>query len=188
MFEDKRKIIIISGIIGLVIIIALIIWWLVSLRQKPIIDSSVPTAITATTTASYEPPIAAPPVPERLAEDESYPAGLKQLALSFAERYGSYSSDQPVKNLEELKPLMTEAFSRRVKGEEFPADFFVGFSTKALLAQLISLQANRAKINVKTQRVQTLGDSAQPRIFYVDLELIAVKVGVDWKIDEAVWK
>jgi len=188
MFEDKKRLVIIGSlIVALVIIIALILWWFFG--PKPAPESNLPitdSSITAQT--SYEPPVVQPATAERIAEDKSYPLGLRQLAMSFAERYGSYSSDELSKNLSDLQPFMTQSLANKVKNEDISDEIFVGFSTKALSIQLINSNNTSATVIVKTQRTQTVGNNGDTKVFYQDLELKAVNVNNEWKIDDANWK
>lgn len=188
MFDDKKKtIIIVSLAIALVMIIALAIWWLLASKKNPQIQNQ-PTDEQISGLVSYEPPVALPATPERLAEDKSYPLGLRQLAMSFAERYGSYSSDEPSKNLDDLQPFVTQSLAGKLKNEDLSSDIFVGFSTKALSLQLLSANNSNATVLVKTQRTQNIGDNGDTKVFYADLELRAVNINNEWKIDEVAWK
>lgn len=187
MFEDKRRLYIIIGAVILLIIIGLALWWFLWPRPKPVTNptQAEPVVIDG---ATYEPPVALPPTPERAAQEQNFPLDLKQLAMSFAERYGSYSSDEPAKNLEELKVFMTAAFASQVKPPETADGVFSGISTKALSAELMSNGGNQAAVLVKTQRSQTVGTAVEPRVYYQDLELALVKSGTEWKVDAAVWQ
>lgn len=189
MFEDRRKLIIVSLIITLIIIIALLLLWFFWPKSQP----KVIVTPTATTTAEVQilPADIAPASPQRLTEDKSYPLGLKQLAMSFAERYGSYSSDEPSLNLNDLQSLMTARLIASGKLQpqiDKNSPVFIGFSSKALSSQLSNLSASSATVIVKLQRVQTIGDSRTENTFYADLKLEAVKVGNEWKIDDVAWQ
>lgn len=191
MFEDKRKIIIIGLSILLVVIIGLILWWF--LRPKntvPITAGGEGGSQTVGTGLAEEGPVVLPATPERIQQEESYSLGLKQLAMSFAERYGSYSTDEPVANLSDLQPFMTASFAQTVVGKNQLSEItnFVGFSTKALTADLLEVTATRAVVIVGVQRTQDFDNGQDSKIFYAKLKLSAIKEGVEWKINEAQWQ
>lgn len=192
MFEniDRRKIVIASLIMALIIVIALILWWIFAPKAQAPATVAPPTQPTVIDQASSQPAPLPPATTDRLKEDASYPLGLKQLAMAFAERFGSYSTDEPVKNLADLAPFMTANF---IKISASPADIensgiFSGFSTKALSSNLAKLDATSATVIVKTQRTQTLGAGEASKTFIADLEILAVKSGNEWKIDRARWQ
>lgn len=187
--SDEQKRLIILGSLGLalIIIVGLIAWWF--LKPKPGVINTQP--VTSTSTGSqinYEPPVVLPATPERISEDKSYPLGLRQLAMSFAERYGSYSSDEMLKNIEDLKPLMTPSLVNRIKPDVVSSTVFIGFSTKAISLQLVNSSESNATVMVKTQRTQSIGSGQENRVFYSDLELKIVKLNNEWKVDGVQWK
>lgn len=192
MFEniDKRKLLI-GGLIALIaIIIALILWWLFGPKAATPVSVVPPTQPETALAVPGEPAAIPPASPERIQDDKSYPLGLKQLAMAFAERFGSYSTDEPVKNMADLEPFMTDKM-KNSSSLIVPMDnggIFNGYSTKSLSSTLINSNAASAVVVVKTQRTQTLGTEAITKSFYADLELKAVKSGNEWKIDEAKWQ
>lgn len=192
MFEniDRRKLIIYGLIALLVILLMIILLWIFWPRAKTPIVVAPPTQPEVTNQITPQAAPLPPVTAERLQEDKSYPLGLKQLAMAFAERFGSYSTDEPVKNMADLEPFMTANFKNSAALQtnlESPG-IFSGFSTKALSSNLISSNSNSATIVVKTQRTQTLGADASSKTFIASLELYAVKSGNDWKIDSAKWQ
>jgi len=187
---DKRKLLIGALIALIAIIIALILWWLFGPKASTPPAVVPPTQPETAVTVPGEPSAIPLASPERIQDDKSYPLGLKQLAMAFAERFGSYSTDEPVKNMADLEPFMTDKM-KNTSSLIDPIDnggIFNGYSTKSLSSTLISINAASAVIVVKTQRTQTLGTEAITKTFYADLELKAVKSGNEWKIDEAKWQ
>lgn len=188
MFEDKRKIFIISGLIALAVIIGLILWWFLSSRVQPGDQEIEPLP----TINQVNP--ALPAAPEqastaRAEQEKNFPLGLRQLAMSFAERYGSYSSDEQIQNLRDLEPFMTANLKSRIYNDlDVPAaGAFIGYSTKALSMELVDNGGNSAKMIVGVQRTQTAGNQIQS-VFNDSLALTAVKVGTEWKIDSVQWQ
>jgi flagellar basal body-associated protein FliL len=191
MFEDRRKIIIIALVALLVLVLGLILWWFLSSRSKvPASTVNLGGSQVVAVTPASEGSVVQPATPERVQQEKSYPLGLKQLAMSFAERYGSYSTDEPVANLADLRPFMTNNFASQVIGKNQLDSItsFVGFSTKALTADLPEVTPTKATIIVGTQRTQEFGDGQASKTFYAKLKLSAIMEGNEWKIDGAVWQ
>lgn len=188
MSDTQKRIIIGSLILALIIIITLIIWWFLFRRpQTPVVAPQTPTS---TAPAVTVPPTITPAPEQRIAEEKSYPLGLKQLAMSFAERYGSYSSDEPSLNLSDLEPFMTDRLINSGKlRPQIDANnpVFIGFSSKALSSDLSQVTPTAATVIVKLQRLQTTGQGIT-NTFYANLRLDAIKSGDSWKIDDVVWQ
>jgi len=189
MFEDKRRILIISGAVALLVIAALILWWLLSFRRQPVNQPIEPPPTINQVNANL------PAAPEqaslaRAEQENSFPLGLRQLAMSFAERYGSYSSDEQIQNLRDLEPLMTADLVAVVYDNiaEAPVNGdFIGYSTKALSVKLIASDNSSAEMIVGVQRAQTVNNQVQ-NVFNDSLALTAVKIGAEWKIDSVRWQ
>lgn len=188
ILNDRRKLTIIGLSALLVVIIALVIWWFLQPKNTAEVgeDGKATTTIPAVT---LEPAIVEPATTAQTQEANSYPLGVKQLAMAFAERYGSYSSDEPIKNIADLAPYMTDRLSRELsslKSDLSETAVFTGYTTRALSTDLINVSASDAEIIVKVQRTQTIDKT--DRTYYADLKLTAVKVGNEWKIDSAKWQ
>lgn len=189
---DRKKIIIILIVIILVVVLVLL-WWFFFRPGEPLanINQNANTNANAAITSTGQLEQLPPPSPERIEEEKNYPLGLKQLAYSFSERFGSYSSDSRFANLRDLKILMTSKMQKAtddfIASDGIAVDVYEGFDAKALSSELISYSENQAEVLVKTQRAQYLGDKLEPNIFYQDLLLKFVKVGEEWKVDEANW-
>lgn len=194
---DKRKIILISVAILLVIIILLLIWWFFI----PDTTDDVPPADLTNTNMGL--PLSQrldelPPTdPDRAEQNENYPLGLKQLALSFAERFGSYSDDEPYKNLLDLKTLMTSKMRQEIdqtisdlEANSSDDGLYEGYETQALNSQLLSYDSISAEILIQTRRIHYRERDATVSndTFSQDLWLKAVKVNNEWKIDDANWQ
>lgn len=190
IFNDKRKMAIIGLSALLVILLALIIWWFLQPKKQ----ANVGQGNQATTTVpavTVEPAIVEPATTAQIQEANSYPLGVKQLAMAFAERYGSYSSDVPVKNIDDLKPYMTDRLTSELTSASAAyaaatTTIFTGYTTKALSTQLTGVSDSNVGVIVKVQRTQTIGSTE--KVYYASLKLTAVKAGDEWKIDAAAWQ
>jgi len=192
MDTQKIRPMLISIIVALiVIIIAGSIWWV----TRPKVETPVTTPdITTSTPEIVNVPLNIPPAsPERLVADSSYPLGLKQLAQSFAERYGSYSSDNRAKNLLDLRPLMTPRLQaiidqQAIEISNATSTAYEGVSTLAVRSELISNTATDAEVIVQTQRIRTTDESADGNTFYQAINLTFIKSGNEWLVDSVRWQ
>jgi len=191
IFEDKKRVIVfVSLIVAIILLVALIIFWFLNSRkinnQPPAPSGDISAPITPNVPDGID-----QPTPDMIAQNNNYPLDLRQLAMSFAERFGSYSTDEPQENLNELAPLMTNQLKNILAGKKQIEEngTFNGFATKALSTELVNLGANQAQAIVKVQRIQTLADGrGEPIVFYADLKLDFLKVGNDWLVDGANWQ
>ncbi|MFA5124534.1 MAG: hypothetical protein WC473_01740 [Patescibacteria group bacterium] len=189
MFEDRRRLVLIILVIAIAIALAIVLWLVFGPKKTPENQQpgSTPQVETSGNAATFGLP-AAPP--ERLEQENQYPIGLKQLAMSFAERYGSYSTDEPQKNIKDLESLMTPAMYKTALAQSpvIGASGFSGYSVKALSADLQNIKADSAAVLVKTQVSQTSGDGITPNVYYRNLQLNFIKFGTEWLVNQARWQ
>lgn len=188
MFEDRRRLIIIGLALAIVIVVAVILWWIFRPQGQPKNQAgTTPQVETGSTVNTFGLP---PTPPERLEQEKKYPLGLKQLAMAFAERYGSYSTDEPKKNIQDLESQMTAALYKTeiAKKVDTGATGFSGYSVKALAADLLSVKADTASVLVKTQVTQTNGNGGTPNVYYRNLQLGFVKAGDQWLVNSVKWQ
>lgn len=195
MFENKRKAVIISLIVAIVILVVLILIVLYWPKNKVDVEKT-PDGQTIETNGSQANLDLNPSSAQRIKEESSYPLGLKQLAMSFAERYGSYSSDADFKNFDDLEPLVTnsmiEKMQKTVKDQSLvmasSSEIFQGLTTKALSAELGEVENSKATVIVSTQRLTYLGSGKEPNISYRKISINFLKAGNEWKVDDANWQ
>ncbi|MFA6593691.1 MAG: hypothetical protein WCT16_00360 [Candidatus Buchananbacteria bacterium] len=189
MLEDRRRLVLIILAIAIVLSLAVALWLIFGPQKKPQNQQtgSTPQVETGGSAATFGLP-AAPP--ERLEQENDYPIGLKQLAMSFAERYGSYSTDEPQKNIKDLESLMTVTMYKTSLAQTpvIGAAGFSGYSVKALSADLQSVKTDSAAVLVKTQVTQTSGDGITPNVYYRNLQLTFIKSGTEWLVNQAKWQ
>jgi len=121
---------------------------------------------------------------------------LVPLAISFVERFGSYSNQSNFSNIIELKPFMTSKMSRwaddyinKLKQETGSSLVFHGFNTRVLKTDFISFDKDSsATIMLSTQREEQTGSRVNSRTFYQDIKLELVKEGGVWKVAGAYWQ
>ena len=131
---------------------------------------------------------AVPPAPE---------VAVRQLAITFAERYGSFSSEGNYVNITDLFPLMTERYQRALETfvRQQRAAPSTGFqsTTSTILTTSVRLPATdanaatQATAMVTAQRTTVTG-SGPSTVTAQDLELTLLKTSDGWRVDGATWK
>lgn len=189
MDEEKRKLILIAVLGGiLLLLIIFMIWWFLRPKAEPELTDVVEEELLFDPTLSETPAVPQSAETPRIIQEEIYPLGLRQLAMSFAERYASYSTDEPSKNIEDLEVFMTPELYEELKEQDLTQDSgtFVGFSARALTYQLVESDDSTAEIVVGLQVNQSI-DSAE-NVYTGNLELTAKKINNEWKIDDVNWQ
>jgi len=123
-------------------------------------------------------------------------AALVALAISFGERYGSFSSQSNFDNIRSLQSVMTDkmkASAENYKKESrdlFDRYSFYGVTLKHINNQIISLNESetQAQILVKMQKNETKGNDRIGTTSGQDLMITLIKADGIWKIDQAVWQ
>ena len=134
------------------------------------------------------------PITQKEEEQITQTVNMEALASSFAERYGSFSSQSNFENIIELKLVMTDSMQKWAdkyvteQKEKMPESTeYYGITTKALTTKALSDNGTSAKYLVNTQRVETFNDG-KTNMFFQEIEISLLKVNGDWKVDNAVWK
>lgn len=141
-------------------------------------------------TPTDAPQVEAPPAPP--------PAdvAIRQIAMTFAERFGTYSSEGKFVNISDLYSLMTERYHRRMESfvaqqlaqaaaAEFRATSTIALSTAVMLAD--DAQPRTATARVTTQRMETRATAAartNTQILVVHL----METPEGWRVDDAQWE
>ncbi|MBI4433792.1 hypothetical protein HY632_03395 [Candidatus Uhrbacteria bacterium] len=121
---------------------------------------------------------------------------IRQIALTFAERYGTYSSEGKFVNISDLYSLMTERYHRRMEAfvaqqlaaapaKEFRATGTIALSTAVAIADATSPRTATARVT--TQRTETRA-SAAPRTTTQILVVGLVETPEGWRVDDAQWE
>ncbi len=182
---SRRTKIIIVVVIGVVLLLIVVLLALAPRRLiRPVTNQPAATGGSPAPSPAVALPPAAPVTKEPRTQST-----LEAVAITFAERYGSYSSERQPDYLATLSPLMTERFAARVKLALPAGTEFYGISTKALSAQIIALTETEteAQVVVQTQRTEARGGSAAAPT-YQKITLTLVKAGLGWQVDRADWQ
>lgn len=110
------------------------------------------------------------------------------LAKTYAERFGSWSTDSAGHNLAELAPKSTSLMRSYLNSIESDQNAeYQGISTRALSTETLSISESQAKIMVSTQRTETNTDLSTS-VFYQDIEITLLKSSDNWLVDSAYWQ
>lgn len=188
----RSKLITAIVVIVVLAIIALIWWWL---RPKPVPlpgRPALPTVGGLNASGVGTGPGAVNAAPPLLTKQPQTQSALTAVAVTFAERWGSYSNQANFENLRDARELMSArmraaADAQIAAGAPKNAAFY-GVTTRALGAQIITLDAAEAnaQVLVSTQRAETTatGDA----LTYVGLLLQLVNTADGWRVDSAEWQ
>ena len=116
-------------------------------------------------------------------------------ARSFVERYGSYSNQSNFENMEDLYPFMTDrmktataAFVKSQRDKGAGGASYQGTTTHALSARTLEEGSERAVLSIASQRQESNAEMPSGRVYYQTIELVLIKDGASWRVDEANWK
>ncbi|MFH1098625.1 MAG: hypothetical protein V1723_01750 [Candidatus Uhrbacteria bacterium] len=119
---------------------------------------------------------------------------VRQVATTFAERYGSFSTEGRYVNVSDLAPLMTDQFQRTtmagIAAQRPTASGEFSAVTTVVISTAVEMpggdSALRATVRATTQRteVTTTGTRTYPQEIIIKL----VKFGEEWRVDGADWQ
>ena len=110
------------------------------------------------------------------------------LAKTYAERFGSWSTDSAGHNLAELAPKSTARMKNYLNSIEANTQAeYSGITTRSLATETLSISDTEAMVTVSTQRTQTKADLSTD-IYYQDIEITLIKSGDTWLVDSAYWQ
>ncbi|MBU1202855.1 hypothetical protein KKH39_02325 [Patescibacteria group bacterium] len=185
MEESKKKKIIWAVVIILILLIAFLFWILRTSDQKPPIQNT-----------NEEPPIIfTPPSANFTYQEPTVPKQTNlefdaaNLAKIYAERFGTWSTDNPGHNLEELMPLSSNTMKNYLSGinTDMSADQFSGITTKAISYEILDIDDTSANIRVSCQRIKTEADLSE-NVFYQDIEISMTRSANQWLVTSAFWQ
>jgi len=121
---------------------------------------------------------------------------LRKMALSFAERFGSYSNQADYGNIEDLKIFMTPKMqdwaddyvaNLRQQGKDNAA--YYGITSVAISGEVNQFddKAGAAEILVTTQRREMAGTS-EAKVFSQNILIVFEKIKGEWKASSATWQ
>jgi len=197
-FFSRRMLYITFGVLGVILIAALLFWLFA--RRVSVTPSTPPVQqadqhtpqgsggnLQQPTGTTFVPktPTTTPPAPGNIS--------LQQTAFLFTERYGSYSTESNFSNFADVRSLITDRLAnqlRAVEGRGVTNTTYIGLVTKALQYTLVDENnaQTSAMVKVRAQRQETKGVSATPRVYYQDIKLSLIKIDDAWLVDQADWQ
>lgn len=116
---------------------------------------------------------------------------VSSVARNFAERLGSYSTDNREENFKSILPLMTDDLIANFKNtkalEKLNTKEYYGISSKALkIDTTISDTGDKAVSIVSLQQVENINNKQS--IIYNKLDLDLIKNANTWLVDGAKWE
>jgi hypothetical protein len=179
-FNIKKVFLIAGGVLILLAVLLLIFTRRTAEEPKPAEQQTIQTQENT------------PAVPA--SKEETNKSNVLVLASSFAERFGSFSSQSDFQNIRDLFPFMTA--SMKIWAENYieiqkanvNPEIYYGVTTKAISRKFLYFDENSAEILISTQRRESTGAMANETITYKDMELKLVKESEEWKVDGVWWK
>jgi len=120
-------------------------------------------------------------------------ATAEATARSFAERWGSFSTESDYQNVQDLHAVMTpsmrtwaDTYVRDQRKNQKSGEFY-GVTSRAMKTETIEDTGATVKVAVTAQRVETKGNTPA-RSYYQTMELSLIKNGDGYLVDGAWWK
>lgn len=130
-------------------------------------------------------------VVQREAETKNIDVALQSLAITFTERYGSYSTESSFANLYDVMDIMTVSFRDETQAfitSSKASSPYYGVTTRVLSVNIVSSDETSAVVKVATQREESKGSVQNSEIKYQDLLLTCVEEDSVWKVSSAIWQ
>lgn len=187
MTISKRGTLIIAGVLVLIAIILLLIFW-PRAGGKPIFHAPAKTNQQAVNTAPATPVVKPTVTPAQKTE-----ASVATISQTFTERFGSYSTESEAANLQDVLPLVTASFRAKLETQiahllSTPAKDYYGVTTRVLSTNIKSVNETSATVDVLTQREEATGSAGNTSVKYQTVTLQLNQVGGVWLVDSATWQ
>lgn len=183
---DKKKKKFLWLAIVILVIIGLI-WLIMSLLKFEPVDDSIYSIDSQprfeTNSPEFTEPVAISP-------EKSTEFTIENLSRTFAERFGSWSTDNPGQNLADLNAIITTNFETELANLiSYQERDFYGVTTKAISTKIQSLNESggEAQVLVSTQRVSTDEDLNQ-NTEYQNIVVSLVFYDNNWLVNQAEWQ
>ena len=190
MSPKTRRNLLVAILVLLLLLLAFLLWWF--LRPEPVAPVVTPPAPTTTLPAT-DTESASEIREQREQEERADTASLQSASKTFAERYGSYSTEANFANLTDVLPLMTKAYATTTAAYIATAvspKTYYGVTTRVITVKVDAEDdtAGTAQVTLTTQREEAKGSVQSVTVKYQDLVLSFEKEGGEWKVSNAVWK
>ncbi len=122
---------------------------------------------------------------------------LKRIALSFSERFGSYSNQSNYGNIRDLKIFMSEDmkswadnYIQEQIAKNIDRSIYYGVTTKSVAGEVNKFDEDVgiAEVFIQTQRREAIGTTSNTESFQQDIIINFVMERGAWKVDSAEWQ
>jgi hypothetical protein len=176
--------------VGLIIIIILVIWLIMTYKQETATEDEAAPVNTVEVA-----PEKTGLIKTDLTEEDKVTSSVRSVAVMFVERFGTFTNHSNFESIKELAPLMTSGMNQwietsylpKLNKEHDPAGFFYRITAKAPVVDVLELSKLRAKLKLTVQREEMVG-TAEPTQFIQDIIVDFKLVDKDWLVDAAFWQ
>ena len=190
MDPRTRRNVLIALIAALALLIAFLLWFFLRPKPKPVVIVP-PVVDVAPLPAAATKPTVSQEKTKKEQEARTASASLQSASKTFAERYGSYSTEADFANLTDVLPLMTKAYAAKTQAfidtAVAPEEYY-GVTTRVITVTVDAEDATTAQLTLVTQREEAKGSVQNVSVKYQDLVLSFEKESGEWKVSNAVWK
>ena len=128
-------------------------------------------------------------------DTEKQASAVKNVALSFVERFGTFTNESNYQSINDLMPVLTASsqswllntYIPSLVKEHDPRGFFYRIITDARTAEIIEQKDTTLKMRVATQREETKGE-APAESFIQNIVLDLVNENNNWLINGVYWE
>lgn len=192
MSPKTRRNLLVAILVLLALLIAFLLWFFLKPKPKPVVIQPPVVVEKPLPTASTKPTV----TQEKAKQEQAVrtaSASLQSASKTFAERYGSYSTEANFANLTDVLPLMTKAYATTTAAYIATAvspKTYYGVTTRVITVKVDAEDdtAGTAQVTLTTQREEAKGSVQSVTVKYQDLVLSFEKEGGEWKVSNAVWK
>lgn len=162
--------------------------------NAPVVNTTIEEPSSPTAVANINTPPAEVVVIDQEAKEK---ADMERMAISFVERYGSFSNQSNFENMDDLKVFMTQSMKNWVdkyikeqKEKRGDTSIYYGMTTKSLSTSFVNYRpsSGQAEILVVTQRREATGTTTNQEVYTQEATLKFAKENNAWKVDGIYWK
>jgi len=192
--ERKTKLEIAFAIAVVLLFIAFLIYWRNQAAPAPVPAVAPTPAITTSKDKTTKTPTTSTKAPVAEVATPVGETSAITVARTFVERLGSYSSEADAANIEDIIPMATTSFQKKLESlvKEIRAstsDAYYSVSTLVVTApKTVSATATETVLSMTTQRVESKGDPGNTTKKYQSITITLVKSGTTWLVDGYTWK
>ena len=138
------------------------------------------------------PPQPVAPSPEPPAPPVNPQADPALVALTFAERFGTYTTDLPYENYQSVRGLTTSSYQANLEAAAasalpVPVEVYRSVTVRALATEVVEQAAEVATVRVRVQREDRLARDGASVTTYPELEVRLQEADGSWYVSAATW-